>query len=242
MHTAKTKNRRIFWCVFFSVFFCLALACVGAAFRINESVKNLGKSRTISVEDAVKMKNIDCILVLGCLVRDDGTPSDMLRDRLNTGVTLYNLGASSKLLMSGDHGREEYNEVGAMKDYAVDAGVPSSDVFMDHAGFSTYESVYRAKNVFKAKKILVVTQEYHLYRALYIAEKLGLEAYGVASDRYTYVGQSARDFREFLARVKDFFTVAFEPVPPDSEVSIPIFGDGNDTNDRRTELSVRRPL
>ena len=112
----------------------------------------------------------------------------MLHDRLMRGVELYDVGAAPKLLMSGDHGHEEYDEVAAMKQFAIDAGIPSEDVFMDHAGFSTYESIYRAKEIYQADKILIVTQEYHLYRALYIADQLGVEAYGVSSDYHTYVG------------------------------------------------------
>ena len=78
--------------------------------------------------------------------------------------------------MSGDHGQIEYDEVNTMKQVAIDAGVPSNDIFMDHAGFSTYESIYRAKEIFEADKLIIVSQEYHLYRALYIAKQLGIES------------------------------------------------------------------
>lgn len=139
--------------------------------------------------------------------------------------------------MSGDHGREEYDEVAAMKQFAIDEGIPSEDVFMDHAGFSTYESIYRAKEIFQADKILIVTQEYHLYRALYIANQLGVEAYGVSSDYHTYVGQFMRDFREMLARVKDCATCIFKPEPTYLGEAIPVFGDGNITNDGTTDFS-----
>ena len=110
-------------------------------------------------------------------------------------------------------------------------GVPSSDVFMDHAGFSTYESIYRAKEIFEADKIIIVTQEYHLYRALYIAEKLGIEAYGVNADYHTYRGQIMRDVREVLARCKDFANMIFKPEPTYLGEKIPVSGDGNITND-----------
>ena len=155
----------------------------------------------------------------------------MLKDRLIRALELYNAGAAPKLLMSGDHGQNEYNEVGAMKNYAIENGVPSEDVFMDHAGFSTYETIYRAKEVFEAKKVIIVTQEYHLYRALYIAKKLGVDAYGVSCDLNVYAGQSARDIREVLARNKDFFKCIFKPEPKYLGDVIPISGDGNLTND-----------
>lgn len=225
MKKKKLSPKRLFLIVL-----CTVTAGTGLTFGINAYVKNLGKSRMITSGEAAKLENVDCILVLGCLVLEDGTPSDMLRDRLDTGIELYNLGASPKLLMSGDHGREDYDEVGAMKGYAVDAGVPSSNVIMDHAGFSTYESIYRAKKVFGAKRILVVTQEYHLYRALYIADKLGMEVYGVASDRHAYEGQIAMNIREFFARVKDFAAVIFQPSPPGSDEYIPVSGNGDVTN------------
>lgn len=210
---------------------CVAAVTVVAAWGINAHVKTVGGKRIVTPEEAAVLEDVDCVVVLGCLVREDGTPSAMLRDRLRRGVALYDDGAAPKLLMSGDHGREGYNEVEAMKAYAVAAGVPSADVFMDHAGFSTYESMYRARDVFGAKKILVVTQEYHLYRALYIAEQLGLEAYGVASDYETYYGQTKREVREVLARVKDYFSALFQPKPTFLGEAIPVSGDGDVTND-----------
>jgi vancomycin permeability regulator SanA len=189
------------------------------------------KNSILTPEEAAALEDADCILVLGCLVRSNGVPSDMLADRLRRGVSLYALGAAPKLLMSGDHGRTDYNEVAVMKQYAIDAGIPSEDVFMDHAGFSTYESIYRAKEIFGADKIIIVTQQYHLYRALYAARAMGMEAYGVAADYHTYVGQSLRDLREVLARVKDFGTGIFQPKPTYLGEFIPISGSGDLTND-----------
>ena len=188
-------------------------------------------SDRIILSEYLPIEDFDCILVLGCKVHDSGQPSHMLRDRLMRSVELYGQGASDKILMSGDHGQVDYNEVQAMKQYAIDADIPSEDVFMDHAGFSTYESLYRAKEVFGVNKIVVVTQEYHLYRTLYMAEKLGLEAYGVASDYNTYYGQTMRDIREVLARAKDYIQVMIKPEPTYLGEQIDIHGDGNVTND-----------
>lgn len=212
---------------------CMILAVIGASsiFGLNAYVKSVGGGNILRPEDAKMLEDVDCILVLGCLVKDDGVPSDMLADRLKRGLELYEQGAAPKILMSGDHGRADYDEVNAMKRVAVDAGVPSSDVFMDHAGFSTYESVYRAKEVFGADKIIIVTQEYHLYRALFIAESLGVEAYGVNADLRTYRGQTARDVREILARCKDFGNTIFKPEPTYLGEMIPIGGNGDLTND-----------
>ena len=174
---------------------------------------------------------MDCIIVLGCKVKSDGMPSDMLEDRLRRGVELFHAGAAPKLLMSGDHGTMTYNEVQSMKQFAIDNEIASSDIFMDHAGFSTYESIYRARDIFQAKKIIIVTQGYHLYRALYIANALGVEAYGVDADYRDYAGQLGYDLREILARNKDFLTSIFQPEPTYGGNAIPIWGNGDLTND-----------
>jgi vancomycin permeability regulator SanA len=209
----------------------LPILAVSAVLGVNAYVKVVGGSYIISPEEAVKLSDVDCIIVLGCKVKDSGDPSDMLADRLKRGIDLYKQGAAPKIIMSGDHGTVEYDEVNTMKRIAIDAGIPSSDVFMDHAGFSTYESIYRAKEIFEADKIIIVTQEYHLYRALYIAEKLGIEAYGVNSDYNTYWGQIKRDIREILARCKDFVSMIFMPEPTYLGEKIPISGNGDLTND-----------
>lgn len=216
---------------------CIGILGVSAVFGINAIVKGSVKDQILSAEEAAQLTDVDCILVLGCGIHADGSPSDMLHDRLRRGVELFALGAAPKLLMSGDHGREGYDEVDTMKTFAVDAGIDSDDVFMDHAGFSTYESMYRAREIFQAKKIIIVTQEYHLYRAIYIAESLGLEAYGVSSDYRAYSGQTGRDVREVLARVKDFGTSLFQPKPTFLGEAIPIWGDGNLTNDENSNFT-----
>ena len=223
----KKKTLRII------LFILIAVAIIGAisVFAVNSHVKTVGGENIITPEAAAELGDVDCILVLGCQVKDSGKPSDMLADRLKRGIELYENGAAPKIIMSGDHGQIEYDEVNTMKQVAIDSGIPSEDVFMDHAGFSTYESLYRAKEIFEADKIIIVTQEYHLYRALYIAEKLGIEAYGVNSDYHTYFGQANREVREILARCKDFITTKFKPEPTYLGESIPVSGDGDLTND-----------
>ena len=205
----------------------LALAAI---IIINVYVKASVKGRIITPGETASM-DFDCILVLGAGVRDGGRPSPMLEDRLLQGLELYKNGCSDRLLMSGDHGRKEYDEVNVMKQFAVDRGIASEHVFMDHAGFSTYESLYRARDIFETERIIIVTQKYHIYRALYIADKLGLEAYGVASDPRRYAGQDLRDLREIVARVKDCFTVMLKPKPTYLGETIPISGNGDLTND-----------
>ena len=194
-------------------------------------VKNSVKDKIISAEEAVNL-NADCILVLGAGVRADGSPSPMLEDRLLQGIALYKMKASNKLLMSGDNTRKGYDEVNTMKQYALDKGIESEDVFMDHAGISTYDSIYRAKEIFQADKIIIVTQKYHLYRALYISDSLGLDAYGVSANPRIYAGQSLREFREIMARAKDFVKCIYKPPATILGEVIPVSGDGNVTNDR----------
>ena len=215
----------------FIVFLCLAVVGTATLFIINGHVKASTKDRILTVQKAAELEDVDCIIILGCQVKDDGSLSHMLRDRLMRGLEVYEAGDAPKLLMSGDHGREEYDEVGAMKNYAIENGVPSENVFMDHAGFSTYETVYRAKEIFQTDKVIIVTQEYHLYRALYIAEQFGVEAYGVSADLNRYAGQSMRDFREVLARCKDWAMCIFKPEPTYLGEAIPVSGNGDVTND-----------
>ena len=207
----------------------LAALAAGTVFVPDIIVVSSAKDRIITADEAAELENTDCVLVLGAGVRN-GNPTPMLRDRLITGISLYESGAAPKIIMSGDHGREDYDEVNVMKSYAVENGVPDSDVFMDHAGFSTYDSVYRAKAVFEADSIIIVTQKYHLYRALYIAERLGVNAVGVSADLDDYSGQLKRDLREIAARDKDFFSCLFKPEPKYLGEKIPVSGDGNITD------------
>lgn len=227
----KTKSsKRI---LLIMVIVCFVLGLVGAAtvFGINAYVKHTGGKTILSPEAAAKLTDMDCILVLGCQVKADGTPSHMLEDRLKRAVELYKAGAAPKIIMSGDNGQVEYDEVNTMKAYAIAAGVPSEDIFMDHAGFSTYESIYRASAIFGVEKMIVVTQQYHLYRAIYTAKAFGIEAYGVDAAYRKYSGQLYRDIREILARNKDFVLSIFKPNPTYLGETVPISGNGDITND-----------
>ena len=210
---------------------CIAVIIGVYALIVNNYVISSTKNQLVTSNAAAEINDIDCIIVLGCGV-NGYTPSLMLKDRLDTAIALYKDGAAGKILMSGDHGGQYYNEVGVMKTYAIQKGVPSSDIFMDHAGFSTYESLYRAKEVFSLKKIIAVTQQYHLYRTVYLAHSLDLEVSGVSAKKVRYGGQLYRDFREIFARDKDVFNALLkpEPVMPLGK-KIDITGNGNVTND-----------
>lgn len=226
--TKRKRGIRIFLAAV-AVLLELGILCSVGALVISASICAKVGQRLLTLEQASELENIDCILVLGAGIRVDGSPSDMLADRLSVGVELYNNGTAPKLLMSGDHTRTDHDEVSVMKRFATDSGVPSEDVFRDHAGICTYDSIYRAKEIFGVHKMIIVTQEYHIYRALYIAEQLGIEAYGVSASLRPYYGQVYRDIREVLARVKDFFVTLTEGQPKFLGESIPIGGNGDET-------------
>ncbi len=198
---------------------------------VNCYVVNIGKK---SIYTADTVPDADAILVLGAYVYPDGTLSNMLNDRLITGYELWKQDKAPKIIVSGDHGRTQYDEVNAMKSFMMDKCVPGKDVFMDHAGFSTYESIYRARDIFQVKRVVIVTQNYHLSRAVFIARALGLEAYGVASDRQDYGPVMIQyQLRETAARNKDFWLAAIiKPEPTFLGEAIPVFGDGGATDDQ----------
>ncbi len=226
MFTKIFKNK-IIKCIIISIL-CLGVLCGVALIGINAYMISYADEYMLSVDD-LQGDNFDCILVLGAGLWD-GEPSPMLKERLEFGMMAYETGCSPKFLMSGDHGREEYDEVNKMKDVVIEKGVPADNVFMDHAGFSTYESMYRARDIFEVEKVLIVTQKYHLYRAVYSARKLGIEAYGFDMEVKKYPVYN--DMREALARVKDFFYCIVQPEPTYLGETIPISASGSLTDDK----------
>lgn len=156
------------------------------------------------------LTDIDYIVVLGAGIRR-GKPSPMLEDRLKTGISLYNNDISNKILITGDHMNDDYDEVTVMKNYLLEHGIPEEDIITDNYGISTYDSIYRVKNVYKSNKVVIVSQRYHLYRALFLSDNLDLESYGVEADLRYYYGQWYRGIREILARNKDFIKGIIKP-------------------------------
>lgn len=193
-------------------------------------VDTVGKKQIINYDEI--SKDVDAIVVLGAGVNKDGTPSAILEDRLKTAIKVLDYVENGKLILSGDHGSENYNEVTAMKNYILkNKHIDEKNIFLDHAGFSTYESIYRAKEIFNVKKIIIVTNEYHLPRALYLAKQMDIEAYGVASDLRNYYYMSSYIKREKAAQVKDFIYVnVLKPKPTFLGDKIPVqFSDGRIT-------------
>ncbi len=167
----------------------------------------------------------DAIIVLGCQV-NGSNPSLMLAKRLEKGIEVYN-NIHTKVLLTGDHGKDEYDEVDVMRDYLISSNVPQDDIFLDHAGFNTYDSIYRAKYIFQAKRVVIVTQKYHMYRALYLANQLDLEAVGVVADDIPQrIIMLKNEIREVLSRDKNFFLGIFKPESKYLGEIIPLNQDG----------------
>ncbi len=196
----RDRHKKRLWRIVGILCLCGILTVAG----IDLYVTGTTKDRIYTSDTLPTGGDYDCILVLGAGVKPDGSPSDMLYDRVATGLRLYKNGHAPILLMSGDDSGPDYDEVGCMLALALAAEVPETDVWLDHEGFSTSESLHRAKTEFGAQRILIVTQSYHLHRALYIADRSGIEATGVSADLRPYRGQLWRDAREVAARVKDF--------------------------------------
>lgn len=203
----------------------VALLCALVVVATNVWVVATTRSLIVSTEAAVS-HDADCIIVLGAAVTPEEVPSGILEDRLDEAIALYFAGAAPKIIMSGNQ-ELGYDEPSVMKEYAVSQGVPSEDVFCDYAGYTTYETMYRARYVFGVERPIVVTQTYHLYRALYSANGLGMDAVGAASDFHEYDGQSYYDVREIGARTKDFFQVLMKTPATELDAPTSVDGDGD---------------
>lgn len=156
------------------------------------------------IKNIDEVKDIDTIIVLGAKVYDDGRLSLMLKDRLDKTIEVYNELDIKTVVVSGDSEHKDYDETTKMKEYLINNGIPEEDILVDIYGLSTYDSIYRLKNVYDINKSIIITQKYHLYRSLYIANSLGIDAYGIPSSGENYFGQTAREIREIIARNKDF--------------------------------------
>ena len=203
MEKRKKLKGRVFKVLLISLSVIL-IGIIACAFMIN-CVDEKGVKNIISFEE-ISDNEVDAIIVLGAGVKEDGSPCQMLEDRLKTAIAVYNkLDKKCKILLSGDHGQDNYNEVKTMKKYILDnLSISESDIFMDHAGFSTYDTMYRAKDIFEVNKAIVITNGYHLPRALYLAQKKNIEALGVASDLREYSGIDYYKFRERFSQIKAF--------------------------------------
>ena len=180
-----------------------------------------------ATDDPAQVPGAQAALVLGAQVMPNGKPSSMLADRITAAEELYRTGRVEKLLLSGDHGRVSYDEVGTMRRILLARGIPAEDIFTDHAGFDTWDSAQRARRVFNVRSAVVVTQGFHMARALYDARHAGLEATGYIADRRSYGRVMPRlRVREAAARVKTLADVVTGADPHFLGAQIPISGDG----------------
>ena len=215
-------------------FFLLIFIEIFTVFLVSNQIVYLRTSSSIFRNGDIKSSDdipfdADAIIVLGCGVTADKEPTPLLSDRLDVAIDLYNKGVAPKRLMSGDHGDDSYDEVNVMRSYAMSKGVPSEDIFMDHAGFSTYETIYRAKNVFGIDNAVIVTQRYHLFRTMYLAMSFDMNVIGVEAEGHVFTAQTYYSMREFAARTKDFFYSIIRPSPSFEGEGIDITGNGEVT-------------
>ena len=233
--TSKTKpwwKRRVY-----VISVCATVASLIALFfGVEHFVSVSGHSYQVTPANAPEA---DAAIVLGAAVFPDGTPSEILRDRIDRAIQLYRAKKVKKLLMTGDHGEASYDEVNGMARYAIAHGIPQEDIFLDHAGFNTCESMYRARDVFQVKRAIVVTQQFHLSRSVYIARALGIEAWGVSSDLHRYGEEGYLETKELPARFKAFVQVnILHSRPTYLGPAIPITGDGRRTSGSATLTRV----
>jgi len=146
-------------------------------------------------------------IVFGARVWDDGTPSNSLYDRVLTAVELYRAGRVKKLLMSGDRQGDNYDEPAAMKKLALELGVAESDIVLDNDGKRTFDTCYRAREIFEVQKAILVTQDYHQPRALYLCNNLGVDSVGITANRRTYDNERYFRFREFFSVASAWFEI-----------------------------------
>ena len=213
--------------ILFFLFLLIIIGIIGTIF-INISIINSTKNQIVEL-NKIENQNYDAILVLGCKVNGN-SPSLMLTKRLEKAYEVYKK-TNIKLLLTGDHGKNNYDEVNVMRDYLLDYGIKEEDIFLDHAGFSTYDSIYRAKYIFGVKKIIIITQEYHMYRALYLANKFDIEAVGIVASDIPQKGVMLKNkIREVLSRDKSFIYGIIKPKSKYLGDKIPIIGNGNVTN------------
>ena len=195
--------------VVLTISLCLLVILLMTLF-INLHMINSTEEQILTIDDINEVNDIDAIIILGCRV-DGDSPSLMLARRLDKGIEVYNK-LHTKILLTGDNSRKDYDEVNVMRDYLISSDINSDDIVLDHAGLNTYDSIYRAKYIFEAKKVIIVTQEYHMYRALYSANKLDLEAVGIVADNIPQKGIMLKnEIREILSRDKNFFKAIFKP-------------------------------
>ncbi|MDD4990138.1 MAG: ElyC/SanA/YdcF family protein [Candidatus Pacebacteria bacterium] len=211
----KTFLRKVLLLVFF-----MALLTIILIFLLNLQTESKGLNYIFT--DINKIPPCQAILILGASVYKNSIMSDMLKDRSDTAIELYKSSKAQKILVSGDNRAKNYNESATINKYLLEQGIPKEDIYLDYAGFDTYDSLYRAKDIFKVKSLIISTQKFHLPRAIFIARNLGIESYGIIADKRQYKNIEFNIGRELLATIKAYFDVYFDAKPTFLGEPIPI--------------------
>ncbi|NVP17831.1 YdcF family protein [Candidatus Gracilibacteria bacterium] len=190
---------------YFISFFVLIFLLLSFVTGVNYYVLSFSNDNYFYDVDGLDNKYIG--LVFGASVINNKYPSDILKDRLKVAFEAYNNGKIKKIIVSGDNSKIDYNEPEVMKNYLIGLGVKTEDIYLDYAGFDTYDSLYRAREIFDVTEIVLFTQDFHLKRAMYIGNKLGLKVYGVETNLQKYVKENYNNRREVFARIKAFFEI-----------------------------------
>lgn len=225
------KNNKGIWRYMVYIAALLTLLLFAGLLLINRTVIRTGRAR---IRDLAELeRNLDAIIVPGCQVYPDSTPSPMLKDRLDGAIELYRAGISDRIIVSGDPGDRAHNEPWVMRNYLAAAGIPPEVIFMDRAGVDTYDTVFRAQAIFGVRTGVIATQTFHLERALYIADRLEINLLGYATDFYDYstVTKIKNSVRDFLARAKAWYETETKAAPRHLGETIDLAGSGCDTLD-----------
>lgn len=236
---AAGQKRRLksghFWKRLLVLVLAGAMAAAGFVFFVDLGVLRIGSVKMVDFSQVVQLSRsvkFDCVIVPGALIHPDGRPSEMLSDRLDMAIRIYDAGLTNRILVSGDNSRLDYNEPASMRQYLMSAGIPPECIFMDYAGFDTYDTLYRARTVFQVERALFTTQDFQLLRALYIARQLGIDVWGVQSDYKASYRRAWYRLREYPARFKAFVDCEIlQSKPTYLGPVIPISGDGRATLD-----------
>lgn len=183
-------------------------------------------TREFIYDDVEKLPEAQVAVVLGAAILKSGDLSPVLRHRADTAILIYNAGKVEKILVTGDNSSLSHNEVNPVRKYLIKAGIPEEDIFLDHAGFDTYSSMYRARDIFLTETSIVVTQGFHLPRAIYISRSLGVVTFGMKADNGTY--RFRNNIRELGADVKAVFNLIIKRQPKYLGEEIPITGEAKD--------------
>lgn len=205
----------------------------GAAAILLVNLFIVTSTKSVIKAELEELAEAEVVIILGAGVYQSGELTPILKERVDTAISIYRSGLVKKILVSGDNSTENYNEVVPVWEYLVAAGVPESDIFLDYAGFNTYNTMYRAIAVFEVKSAIIVTQPFHLPRAIFIAESLGMEVEGLAPKNDK--GGLYNSLREIPARIKAFGDVLFRSNPTYLGKVIPITGDGRETLNEEDE-------